>query len=379
MSSSNKPIKQPMKKIVFIALAAGIGIIFAVFLSKGVSAYAGLISVLGNKVVRNQAQVVEAIPPAPQGVSLGKSLKDSPLPERPEAVLPPPLKEVTLNFVGDIMLDRSVKKSVEKNYAGDYNALFENVGDLANADILFGNLEGPVSTGGRKSGSVYSFRMSPESLSALEGAGFDVLNIANNHIGDWGDLAFADTLDAIVSNGLKYTGGGWNKKEAMMPVIIEKNGISVGFLGFTDAGPTWLEAKDEAPGIMMADDPDFDQIVQNASNQVDILIVSFHFGEEYKKYNKRQENLAHKAIDSGAKIVVGAHPHVIQAIEEYNDGLIAYSLGNFIFDQKFSQETMEGLLLEVTVNKSGLKNYSKKLIKLNDFFQPQIPTSYVAD
>ena len=292
-------------------------------------------------------------------------------------ILPPPPPaapaEITLNFVGDIMLDRAVLKSVEKNFKGDWNSLFENVGELSRADILFGNLEGPVSVGGKKSGSVYSFRMSPASLEAVAEAGFDVLSIANNHIGDWGSVAFADTLDAISSEGMKYAGGGWSKSEAKAPTIIEKNGIKIGFLGFSDVGPKWMEAKNNTPGILSASDPDFDQIVQNASRKVDILVVSFHFGEEYKKHTKRQETLAHRAIDDGAKLIIGSHPHIIQETEEYGGGLISYSLGNFIFDQKFSKETMEGLLLEATVTKDGLKDYSTKIIKLDSSFVPQSP------
>jgi poly-gamma-glutamate synthesis protein (capsule biosynthesis protein) len=215
-------------------------------------------------------------------------------------------------------------------------------------------------------------------MPALEEAGFDVVNIANNHIGDWGATAFADTLDNLVSGGLKYIGGGWDKKEATTPVIIEKNDISIGFLGFSDVGPDWMAAKESNPGILLASDPDFDQIIINAAGKADVLVVSFHWGEEYKKYNNRQQELAHRAINDGADIIIGSHPHVIQETEEYEDGLIAYSLGNFIFDQKFSSETMEGLLLEATVTKDGLKDYSKKLFKLDDSYQPQAPVDYAS-
>ena len=352
MYSSNKPIKQ----FIFVALAALVGIIFAAMLSKGALAYTELLSSLRNKITQNQAAVAETIPE----VSI----------PAPILVLPKPPEIITLNFVGDIMLDRGVKKSVEKNFGGDYGVLFENVSDLAEADILFGNLEGPASTSGKKSGSIYSFRMPPNSLSVLASVGFDIFNIANNHIGDWGEIAFADTLNTIASNGLKYTGGGWSKNEAKNPAIIEKNGLKIGFLGFPDVGPSWMEAKESNPGILLASDPDFDQIIKNATKQVDVLTVYFHWGEEYKKFNERQEELAHRAIDDGANLVIGSHPHVIDDTEEYGGGLIAYSLGNFIFDQKFSKETMEGLVLKVAVTKYGLKTYSKEIIKLNDFFQP---------
>lgn len=316
-------------------------------------------------LVRNVASVQEAILPAPTDLIIVDEVPLEPVLEIEE--------EVTLNFVGDIMLDRAVKQNVEEKFNGDYNALFANVLEITDADITFGNLEGPVSTGGKKSGSVYSFRFTPDSIEAVYNAGFDVLSIANNHIGDWGNDAFADTLDHIASAGLKYTGGGWNKTEAQTPVIIEKNNIKIGYLGFTDVGPDWMEAGDSDPGILLASDPNFDQIIQNASNQVDVLVVSFHWGTEYKKHTDRQTELSHLAIDSGAEIVVGHHPHVAQDTEEYNGGLIAYSLGNFIFDQKFSEETMQGLLLETTVTKDGLKSYTTKIIKLDDLYVPQSP------
>jgi poly-gamma-glutamate synthesis protein (capsule biosynthesis protein) len=360
MPSSNNPMKQ----FFFMSLAAIIGIGFASILSRGVSNYADLVSDLGGKVIKNQAQVAETIP----------------VPEipAPAEIFPEPAKEATLAFVGDIMLDRAVKNSVEKNFDGDYSKLFENMSELRQADIAFGNLEGPVSTGGKKAGSVFSFRFSPDSMPALEQAGFDVMNIANNHIGDWDATAFADTLDNLVSSGLKYIGGGWDKKEAATPVVIEKNGISIGFLGFSDVGPDWMAAKESSPGILLASDPNFDQMIINAAGKADVLVVSFHWGEEYKKYNSRQQELAHRAINDGADLVIGSHPHVIQETEEYGDGLIAYSLGNFIFDQKFSSETMEGLLLEATVTKDGLKDYSKKLFKLDDSYQPQASVDYAS-
>jgi poly-gamma-glutamate synthesis protein (capsule biosynthesis protein) len=349
MPSSNSHIKH----IFFISLAVGAGFLAASLLFRAGSALFAM------------AKNAAAEKPAAQN-----------LPAETAPVQPAPPAEATIDFVGDIMLGRGVQTSVDKNFKGDFTALFRNVWGLKSADIAFGNLEGPVSTGGRKMGSIYSFRFSPESLEAVADAGFDVLNIANNHIGDWGPDAFADTLDNISLNGLHYTGGGYGKADAENPAIIEKNGIKIGFLGFSDVGPAWMAAKDNAPGILLASDPDFDRIIRSASKQVDILVVSFHSGEEYKKQTDRQVKLFHEAIDDGAKIAVGAHPHIIQDTEEYNGGLIAYSLGNFIFDQKFSKETMQGMLLEATVTKDGLKSYAKKLIKLNDAFQPQSPSDF---
>ena len=278
---------------------------------------------------------------------------------------------VNLAFVGDIMLDRGVKSSVRKNFGGDYSDLFNNLEIIKHADIAFANLEGPASDKGKDMHNLYSFRMEPSVIPAIGGAGFDVISVANNHVGDWGRDAYSDTLDRLKENEILYAGGGKNITEAQNPVIVEKYGMKIGYLAFSDKGPDWMTANYNNPGLLLASDPNFDLIVQKASKQVDYLIVSFHFGEEYQKmHNVRQSYLAHSAIDDGAKIVIGAHPHVIEDFEVYKKGYIAYSLGNFIFDQKFSVDTMQGMLLEIKLDKSGEMQVTKNIIKLNYSFQP---------
>lgn len=286
---------------------------------------------------------------------------------------------VTLAFAGDIMLDRGVRNSVNKNFGGDYSILFEKLGILKKSDIVFANLEGTASDKGRDLGNLYSFRMDPEVVPALRGAGISILSVANNHVGDWGREAYIDTLARLRENEISYTGGG-SLLEAESPTIIEKHGIKIGYLGFSDVGPNYMKATEEEDGILLASNPRFDAIVANAAKQVDHLVVSFHWGEEYKtKHNSRQEYLAHKAIDAGAKLVIGHHPHVVQDTEVYSPksctqsscaGFIAYSLGNFIFDQRFSEATMQGMLLQITLNKDGTMTTKKNTVKLNKVFQP---------
>lgn len=279
---------------------------------------------------------------------------------------------VTLLFGGDIMLDRGVKNSVIKNFGGDYSILFENLDVLRNADIVFANLEGPASDQGQDQHNLYSFRMDPSVIPALKAVGFDVLSVANNHVGDWGYNAYADTLSRLKENEIFYTGGGVNKDEAEQPVVIEKYGIKIGYLGFGDNGPNNMKAGENQAGLLLTSNPRFEEIIQNASRQVDHLIVSFHFGEEYEKeHNSRQEFLAHKAIDNGAKIVIGTHPHVVEDTEVYKNGFIAYSLGNLIFDQYFSKDTMQGMLLEIKLNKGGAMTVKKNTVNLSNVFQPE--------
>lgn len=280
---------------------------------------------------------------------------------------------ISLTFVGDIMLDRGVEQSVNKYGVGDYSFLFNNLDWLKNSEIVFANLEGPLSDRGEDLGGQYSFRMKPAVLPVLRQFGFNVLSVANNHAGDWGQEAFIDTLTRLSDFSILHPGGGLDQSEAERPAQLTVNGIHFGFLGFSDVGPEWLAANDQVPGILLASDPRLVDIVNQASKEVDILIISFHFGNEYEeKANDRQRELAQLAIDSGAKIVVGHHPHVVQEVEEYKNGLIAYSLGNFIFDQYFSEATMEGLVLQVEISGEDISSWQTKKIKINDRFQPSL-------
>lgn len=279
---------------------------------------------------------------------------------------------VRLTMVGDIMLDRGVRQVVE-NSGGGYGMLFDQVGWIKESDILFGNLEGPISGVGEDLGGQYSFRMDPAVTKVLSEAGFDVLSVANNHMGDWGRDAFVDTLSRLRTFGILSPGAGLNQVQAEQPQIIEKNGIKFGFLGFSDVGPNWLEVSEGEAGILLASNPRLPQIVEVASQQVDVLIVSFHFGEEYQdKANERQISLAETAIANGAKLVVGHHPHVVQEVVEHEGGLIAYSLGNFIFDQNFSEATMQGAVLEVEFVGPEIAWWQVKTVKLNDQYIPSL-------
>ena len=283
---------------------------------------------------------------------------------------------IKLVFVGDVMMDRSVRRVVETDGAGDYMFLFKYIREmLVGADILFGNLEGPISDIGKRRGSIYSFRMDPISVEALRGVGFDIVSLANNHMGDYGREAMEDTFSRLGSAGILYVGAGKSENEAIAPVILERGGTRVGFLAFSDVGPVWMRAGPALSGIALADPDIITSAIRQARMSVDILVVSYHFGEEYKThFQKRQEDLAHRAIDEGADIVIGHHPHVPEEIEYYKNGVIAYSLGNFIFDQAFSADTKRALLLKITLAKKKIIAAEPVPIVFNEYFQPIIKT-----
>lgn len=215
--------------------------------------------------------------------------------------------------------------------------------------------------------------MSPEVVGAIRSAGFDVLSVANNHAGDWGRVALSDTLSLLRQHGIEAAGGGMNRAEAEAVRTIERRGVKIGFLAFSDVGPAYLAAGTTTAGILLVRDSIFKSIVRRAAGECDILVVSFHFGEEYQsRSNRRQQILARAAVEEGADIVVGHHPHVIQEIERYRRGLIVYSLGNFIFDQNFSEATMRGLLLTVKAGKKGVRHYDTTVVEIDSKFVPHV-------
>ncbi len=273
----------------------------------------------------------------------------------------------TITFAGDVMADRGVEYSVTKNLGGDFNALFKNVDIFKTDDISFINLEGPVSKEGHKVGSIYSFRMPTETIPVLKNTGIDIVSFANNHVGDYTNAAFVDTINNLLGGDIAWTGAGYSYDDAKTVRIINVNNIKVGFIGFSDVGPEWMKATSKNAGILLASDKNFENIIKEAKLKSDVLVVSFHWGEEYKEFNARQKSLAEKAIDNGADVIVGHHPHVPQEIKYYKEKPIIYSLGNFMFDQNFSTATMGGLVVQLEVKKDGttqkLTKYKSKQSK----------------
>jgi len=252
----------------------------------------------------------------------------------------PEPKEHILMFVGDIMLSRGVGNKMKKE--NNYNWPFLEIADyLKNVDLLFGNLEGPISDKGADTGKKYSFRADPKTIEGLKYAGFDVLSIANNHIFDWGKTAKTDTIFRLKNNNILPAGFEENP-------IIKIEDTEISFNAYT-----WpLPEKIELP-------------------TADIKIVSMHIGEEYqKKSNQEQQSFAQAAIDAGADLVIGHHPHVVQEIEKYKDKFIFYSLGNFVFDQQFSQDVKNGWIAKVIIENK--KIISVETININISSQYQV-------
>jgi len=268
---------------------------------------------------------------------------------------------VTLAAVGDIMLARSVSSWItEESPAGP----FAHVRELLLAtDVTVGNLECVLSERGRAEPKGYTFRAPPLAANGLAQAGFDVLALANNHTLDYGVDALLDTVDALRGAGIEPVGAGRDDTEAYAPVVVERDGVRLAFLSFgevpNEAGydmTLWTAASDK-PGIAWVDEERLAAGIERAQADADIVVVFFHFGNEgWSSPSARQRTVARAAIDAGANLVLGTHPHVLQEVEEYEGGLIAYSLGNFVFDG-FEGVANESAILFVTFGADGLPGW----------------------
>ena len=242
------------------------------------------------------------------------------------------IKLINILFVGDIMLDRKVEAQMEKN---GFTYPFEKITSfLKENDYVFGNLEGSISKNPTKfSLSAMTFAFSDKVVQPLKLSNFGILSLANNHTLNMYLDGLEETKTILGQAEIDWVGD---------PVACSNDYIVKGDLIFSAFNTTFSECKEDGIISIIAK--------IKKENPGKFLIVSMHWGEEYKtESSQAQKNLAHKIIDSGADLIIGHHPHVVQEFEKYKDKMIFYSLGNFIFDQYFSAETQEelGVRLEI--------------------------------
>lgn len=260
---------------------------------------------------------------------------------------------------GDIMLSRNVAAAIQKS--NDVDLPFRNIADiLKSTDFNFANLESPVAPFAKNQiigGHSLLFGAPAGYIKGLADFNFKILNLANNHALDQGLLGIKATRSALDNLNIKYEGAGDNLDQAWQPAIVEANGIKIGFIGASYASVNDSGKTTNNYVARIGDLENLKSSIQNLKSKSDFIVVTMHAGTEYTKTpNAAQTAFAHAAIDDGADMIIGSHPHWVQTIEEYNDKYIFYSLGNFIFDQDWSQETKEGLTLKITLSKSGGTN-----------------------
>jgi poly-gamma-glutamate capsule biosynthesis protein CapA/YwtB (metallophosphatase superfamily) len=217
---------------------------------------------------------------------------------------------------------------------------------LRSADIAFGNLECAISKRGTPFDKLYNFRGTPAALRGLaRHSGIDVLNLANNHVGDYGPVATLDTVRWVERFGMHAVGAGRNLGRALEPQVVERLGVKVAFVGFSEIAPIEFAAVDGRPGTAWATPESVAAAVHDARRQADVVVATFHWGIEKAPYETaQQQELAAAAAAAGAQLVIGAHPHVLQPLRRQGAALVAYSLGNFVFGAASSDTTATGIL-----------------------------------
>jgi poly-gamma-glutamate synthesis protein (capsule biosynthesis protein) len=290
----------------------------------------------------------------------------------------------TLVAGGDIMLDRGVAQTVKINKKGvdfpfdggtaDITSRYccssfgwelprvKRVGDggamralISGADLAIANFENPAPDRFRYHTSGTVFSADPALIEGLANAGIDWVSLANNHIGDAGRAGIVQTIDNLAEFGIASGGAGRNARAARRPTILEAGGIKVGILGYDTIAPVY-RAGPETPGSASLSAEIVAQDVQKARDAgAEVVIVFPHWGTEYDPTPfKGQQDLARASIDGGADLVIGNHAHWAGAMEVYDGKPIWYALGNFVFDQTWSEPTMEGITLELTFRGADL-------------------------
>lgn len=286
---------------------------------------------------------------------------------------------ITIAAVGDMHFDRQVRVLINKS--GSIAPLAAVATQLASADIAVGNLESTLSDlGERRTDKDYTFKGDPRGVEALANAGIDFVSLANNHALDCGTDALLDTIARLDASGIGHAGAGADKAAAWTPAVRDVNGTTVAYLAFSHILPNGFIATGSKAGIAQGR-MNMDEVcaaITAAKAEYDYVLVSFHWGvENVDDCNAEQVTDAHKAIDAGADMVLAHHPHVIQAVEYYNGKLIAYSLGDFVFDH-YSRKTGEAFVLEAELGPNGIGAVTVSPVYLDSYGRPEYVTGSAA-
>jgi poly-gamma-glutamate capsule biosynthesis protein CapA/YwtB (metallophosphatase superfamily) len=262
---------------------------------------------------------------------------------------------VAIVAVGDVQLGRGVGRAIAR-HGPDYP--FEHVRALIeDADLALFNLECALSEEGIPIQKRYSFKAAPAAADGLARAGFDVAVLANNHSVDCGRWRLAETMEILRARGIVSVGAGTNAAEAAAPVMLERNGLRIAFLARTFILPDGVIYREDVPTVAVYDPEQIEEEVRAARREADVVIVSLHWGVEYARHpQESQRRIARRLIDAGATLVIGHHTHTPQPVERYRQGLIAYSLGNFIFDAH-GEGGRRGSLLRCAVGPDGVTDH----------------------
>lgn len=262
-----------------------------------------------------------------------------------------------LLFVGDVMLGRGITKVRQQNGNGYPLALVAPI--IRSADLAFANLESPLTNVTSFRGG-YNLRAEPAAAESLSLAGFDWVSVANNHSGDHGRGGTVDTLHALRAQNIAWAGGGETEDAARRPAVKTVNGLRIALLAYDGLHASIAAVGNQAGAQWLAVERATADIKSARANGTDIVIVSIHWGVEYADVESAtQKQIAHQLVLAGADLIIGHHPHVVEPLEwiaraDGRTSVVAYSLGNFVFDQWFSDAVMEGVIVQVMVDKQGV-------------------------
>lgn len=243
---------------------------------------------------------------------------------------------IVLGLMGDVMLGRNVDASMTRN--GYRHVWGDLLPTLFSTDLNLANLETTLTHSTRKVPKTFNFKAGPDKVVALADANIKIVNLANNHVLDFGEEGFSDTLKTLDAAGIKFIGAGKDDIAAAKPLVLSIKGISLGIMGFTDNEPTW-KAGANRPGVNYIDigSPDDRNnalaIISRLKKETDIVIVTIHWGPNLKAFPDRLFiDFAHAMVEQGASVVHGHSAHNFQGVEVYREKLIFYDTGDFVDD-----------------------------------------------
>jgi len=281
---------------------------------------------------------------------------------------------VSMTWAGDIIIARQVQRRI--NETGDWAAPFRDIHpSLTWADITISNLETSLSDSFETilDPTTFTFKTDTPAIEGLQLAGIDVLSRANNHSFNYGATGMNDTTAVLDAAGIKHFGMGNNLDEARRAVVVEQNGVTYAFLGYNGISDDWDSAGPDYPGTAPLVDWMVVEDIQREVAAGHIVIPYFHWGTEYV-YDPTEEQryFAHIAIDTGAAVVMGSHPHWVQAVETYKGRPILYSLGNFVFDQEWSLETKQGMIAHLWMQGDKPLKLDIVPVMIEDYHRPRV-------
>jgi poly-gamma-glutamate capsule biosynthesis protein CapA/YwtB (metallophosphatase superfamily) len=283
-------------------------------------------------------------------------------------------RRTMVSVVGDVMLGRTPHRIMYEN--NDWLSPFPLVADeLQKGDLTIGNLECAItdSFAPPEDPRTFSFMTFTDAVEGLQFAGFHALSGANNHALDFGVVGMRDTTEALEAAGIKHFGTGDNLTEAREPCLLEHGDVTFAFLGYDAISMQWAGATAETGGVAPLVQEYFVEDIEHAREIADVVIPYFHWGIEYTLTpTDNDRRMAYAAVEAGADLVLGGHPHWVQGMEIYRNTPIFYSTSNFVFDQEWSFETKQGFVLHLIFDGTFFLGYRVVPVLIEDFHRPRV-------